>query len=71
MKLFKDTTWKWWELKGLGLYTAAILTFVVTTWPEFVTWLNKWEYTNWTALVVAVVLAGYFSARYIKQVSKK
>jgi len=61
MKLFKETTWKWWELKLTGLYGLALGAFLAT-------WLAEWvaEY-KWYMLGVAVAAGIYTVVAYLRK----
>ena len=59
MNIFKDITFKWYEAKVGQWFGISFALAIVTTWPQFVTWLNKWEYSNWAFAALAVVFAAY------------
>jgi len=61
MKLFKTTSWKFWELKVVGIYTLAVGGFVASYIPETMLTIR------WYLLGVAVVAGVYTIYRYFKQ----
>ena len=64
MKIYKTTTWKWWELKILGIGIVAIVLGLALTFPDAIQYLAKYTIVVW---ILAAILYGYSIIAYIKK----